>query len=542
MQSREPDFVESGAVRVPDDMLTTVPIEGTGASVAIGGAVVALSDDPLLLEALSGAAGEGARVSSSPSSDRFVDQLVANAAGIALIDAACVVPSLRSFLIMLREQFPQLVLLLVGPAQVQSQVAAQIADGTVFRFVHKPASSQRLRLFLEAAARQQAGATAVDPPAPPLSVSPIGAGPPRGQRGPLIGAITLTLLAALAGGWVLMHGSSRTPSGEAAGPAPAATPPNSIDAPAPAPGPGSSMAGVPVESSLPAPAHDNPPHEGPARDAAAHDAALEAAQRTAQGARADQLAVYLQLARKRLASGALVEPPDDSARAYLDSAAALAPADPEVRATAVILGDALISQFRHAIAAGDTVRAQHWLAECNGYHISSVTLAQLTADLAQLQEAQSRPAATAAVIQGSDAPTVSPAASSGIEPAMTTTVAAADTPAPPASAASAPGAVASATDAVAPSVVSEAALQRVSFVTPVYPHDALERNISGWVDLEFTVTPAGKVVDVQVTAAEPRDTFERAARQAIESSRYRPVLRDGVAIAQRARIRVRFKP
>ncbi|MFI4866907.1 MAG: hypothetical protein ACHQDB_07350 [Steroidobacterales bacterium] len=42
--------------------------------------------------------------------------------------------------------------------------------------------------------------------------------------------------------------------------------------------------------------------------------------------------------------------------------------------------------------------------------------------------------------------------------------------------------------------------------------------------------------------AEPRGVFERAAITALAQSRYRPVERDGVAIAQRVRIRVRFQP
>jgi len=52
--------------------------------------IVALSDDPLLLEALAGLSVAGTGVMSSPSSDRFIDQLVANSAGagIAIIDAA----------------------------------------------------------------------------------------------------------------------------------------------------------------------------------------------------------------------------------------------------------------------------------------------------------------------------------------------------------------------------------------------------------------------------------------------------------------------
>jgi len=84
-------------------------------------------------------------------------------------------------------------------------------------------------------------------------------------------------------------------------------------------------------------------------------------------------------------------------------------------------------------------------------------------------------------------------------------------------------------------------LTRVQFVAPTYPAEALNRYISGWVDLEFTVTPEGKVADIEVLAAEPSGVFERAARSALARSRYQPQTRDGVPVAQRARIRERFR-
>src|SRR5580658_9420412 len=114
-------------------------------------AIVALSEDPLLLEALTAAAIGQAAVCTSPSADRFADQLVANAAAVALIDAAVAPAPLDEFIANVHRQFPQLLVLLAGPALLQNQFAAQLADGTIFRFAHKPASAQRLKLFVDAA-------------------------------------------------------------------------------------------------------------------------------------------------------------------------------------------------------------------------------------------------------------------------------------------------------------------------------------------------------------------------------------------------------
>ncbi|HEY5020608.1 MAG TPA: hypothetical protein VII17_06285, partial [Steroidobacteraceae bacterium] len=326
-------------------------------------AIIGLSDDPLLLEALSGAALDGAVVITCPTADRFIDQLVANGAGIALIDASSVPVPLKEFIATVREQFPQLLLIVAGPAHLQVQLGTQLSDGTIFRFVHKPASSQRLKLFLNAALRQDGPPAAA---AGPAAATP---GPAGGGRG----ALTLVALsgAALAAGaiaWAVLH-------------APAA-PDRAATAPVnPAP--------QHSEDSNPVPAakeSDQLLAETEARDAAA----LEQAQRTALGARADQLSVYLQLARKRLASGALIDPADDNARAYLASAMALAPDDAEVRATSVALGEALIAQFHHALAVGEGAEAQRWLLACSDYRIGSATLTELSSQLKQFQAKQAQ--------------------------------------------------------------------------------------------------------------------------------------------------------
>lgn len=492
-----------------------MPASAPVANLAPTCAIVALSEDPLLLEALAGTAIEGASVSTAPSADRFIDQLVANGAGIALIDGGSVTTPLKNFLSTLREQFPQLLLLLIGPAQLQTQFSAQIADGTIFRFVHKPASSQRLRLFIDAAMRQLAGSAAR--PAPPS-----GGHPRVGAGGLALVGICGVVLAAVAIAWVLWQRAAAPSPASMREPADA----NPVQSTEPREQPAVDAQGVRDSAATEAAAR-----EAAARDAVAREAALEQAQRSAQGARADQLAVYVQLARKRLAGGALIEPTDDSARTYLDSAIALAPEDPEVRALSLALREALIAQFRHAVAAGDAVEAQHWLTACSNYHVGSNTLSQLAAQLQQLQSAQQ---------------------SSGVQPSPDEAPAALSTslPAAPAAPAASPAATAAATAAApaaaaptgdTPAVVNESSLTRVLFVPPTYPQEALARGISGWVELEFTVTIDGKVTDVTVAASEPASVFDRAASSAILRSRYRPVLRDGVPVPQRARIRVRFK-
>src|ERR1019366_8985176 len=492
---------------------------------APAGAIIALSDDPLLLDALTGAALADSAVITSPSTDRFIDQLVANAPGIALIDASSVATPLKGFIATLREQFPQLLLILTGPAQLQAQLSAQIDDGTIFRFVHKPASSQRLKLFIDSALRQQAlPELPIERPMAGAALRAAAPEPPAGRRGGLaLAGLSGAALAAGAIAWAVWHeGSPPTPSK----PAPADSAATATHSPSPQ----RSEVANPEATERDQPAGDaQVARDAAARDAAARDAAaLEQAQRSALSARADQLSVYLQLARKRLGSGALIEPADDSARAYLASALALAPEDAEVRATSMALGEALIAQFRHALAAGDSAQAQRWLQACSDYRINSTTLNQLSAQLQQTNEQErlqrefNQRMAAAALIEPAEDSALSKYSPVGAAPTQT------PANAPPVA-------------APADVLVSESSLTRVLLVPPVYPDDALAHGISGWVDLEFTVTGDGKVADIVVLNAEPSGVFERAARAALAHSRYRPVQRDGVPVAQRTRMRVRFQ-
>lgn len=69
-------------------------------------------------------------------------------------------------------------------------------------------------------------------------------------------------------------------------------------------------------------------------------------------------------------------------------------------------------------------------------------------------------------------------------------------------------------------------------VPPQYPAGAVTRGIEGWVQLEFTISPTGRVVDPQVIAASPPTTFDRAATRALSRWKYQPKLVDGQPVAR----------
>lgn len=55
---------------------------------------------------------------------------------------------------------------------------------------------------------------------------------------------------------------------------------------------------------------------------------------------------------------------------------------------------------------------------------------------------------------------------------------------------------------------------------PRYPDAARARGLRGWVEVEFTVTPAGTVENARVVGAEPRNVFDAAALEAVGRRRY----------------------
>jgi protein TonB len=58
--------------------------------------------------------------------------------------------------------------------------------------------------------------------------------------------------------------------------------------------------------------------------------------------------------------------------------------------------------------------------------------------------------------------------------------------------------------------------------------------------LDFTVAENGEVKEIAVHATSPPGVFEAAAIKALSQWRYKPILREAKAVAQRARIRIRF--
>lgn len=80
----------------------------------------------------------------------------------------------------------------------------------------------------------------------------------------------------------------------------------------------------------------------------------------------------------------------------------------------------------------------------------------------------------------------------------------------------------------------QGALTPLVRIPPLYPRQAAQAGISGFVVLAFTVNPDGHVSDVSVVDANPPRVFDRAATKALLRWRFRPMQVDGEPVSSRA--------
>ncbi len=183
-----------------------------------------------------------------------------------------------------------------------------------------------------------------------------------------------------------------------------------------------------------------------------------------------------------LSGGRLLQPANGSAKSYLFELIQTDAANPAVASARQALGKAYLAELRGALSRGDIAAADAWLLEART--ISYVS-AELNAAESELSGARSKAAERSRVVGANKLP-------------------------------------------------------RVHYEAPKFPASTRNRNIDGWVELEFTVLPDGTTSDIVVTNSSPRRTFDNAAVTAVRQWRYQPVMRDGKAVEQRAAVRIRF--
>ena len=183
----------------------------------------------------------------------------------------------------------------------------------------------------------------------------------------------------------------------------------------------------------------------------------------------------------RLASGKLVEPRSDSAYFYYEEIASLAPDHADLVTFRNDLADAMLEKASATFSAGNIADTEKWLAYVSGIDPDNPTLASAQTQLVRRQ-----------------------------------------------------------IDTESKRVIPMEELEIVKFVEPRYPKRAAREQVSGWADVQFTVSEDGKPKEIEVIEVSEKGYFESATRQAVSKWRFKPREYQGQVIQQRVGVRVSF--
>ncbi len=127
--------------------------------------LVVLSADAATLKTLREVVNGSRRLWHVTAADKISELLVAGDVGIVILDAQELGAAAPRFIGEITRQFPDLVLMVAGDRDAQTALAGLISAGAVYRFIHKPLSPGRARLFVNAAVRRY-GRQRQSPPEP----------------------------------------------------------------------------------------------------------------------------------------------------------------------------------------------------------------------------------------------------------------------------------------------------------------------------------------------------------------------------------------
>jgi DNA-binding NtrC family response regulator len=158
--------------------------------------LVVLTADEAFLHTLREAVGRARRLWHVHSADKVSDLLVAGEVGIVVLDVMALREAATVFIAQIKRQFPDLVILVAGNRDAEIALTGLISAGTVYRFIHKPMSPGRAKLFTDAAVKKYDAQRRRTP----SNTAPLRR--PRSHRalliGGAIGLLALTLLLAWA--------------------------------------------------------------------------------------------------------------------------------------------------------------------------------------------------------------------------------------------------------------------------------------------------------------------------------------------------------
>jgi TonB family protein len=600
--------------------------------------LVVLTGDETFLQTLREAVGSSRRLWHVPSADKVSDLLVAGEVGILVLDVQSLNEAPTVFITQIKRQFPDMVIVVAGNRDSETSLAGLISAGAVYRFIHKPMSPGRAKLFADAAVKRYEEQRSRRAAAIPSATRGT-----RSNRAVVVGG-ALGVLGAVAVGAVIWMLQKSPPTDNGAPHAAAPARPAVVESPQLA-----NAAAALAANRLTEPAGDNAlelylqaqarnPADPIARAGLAevHERLLAKAENALLEERLDEAAIAIETARKsgvesgriafltaqlaksreqlksaqtaarsrsdvkpdtdkltplltlaaqRLKEARIIDPERDSALFYILEARRLDPGNDAAQDAEKALAMRLLSEARGAIDRRDFAHASAWLASAKG--VASAANIEAAEGLLATARRQADADAWAQLLKNAEERLqqdrlIEPSNDSAkyylltlrgldpnnsrLGPALqdlgTRLVAKArralaleqyDAARSWLDEAAAVGFASAESNALRhdldtavaaqqflANVIGASELTLIKSVKPDYPLKANAGKIEGWVELDFTVAENGAVKDIAVHAASAPGVFDAAAINALKKWRYKPVMRDSIAVAQRARIRIRF--
>jgi TonB family protein len=542
--------------------------------------LVVLTVDAAFLQTLRDAVGNARRLWHVLSADKVSDLLVAGQVGIFVLDVQALTVPANLFVDQIKRQFPDLVVVVAGNRGDETGLASLISAGLVYRFIHKPMSPARAKLFAEAAIKK------FEEQRRRAAETPKRARAPSSNRAWLIGGAALIVLVA-AGSFIL-----RRSGGDDTAPTPAA---DTFKAARESPLPARAAAAL-AANRLTEPKGDNAlelylqmlarnPADADARAgvaevyeqllARAENALLEerpdeaaSAIETARNAGADRdrlsvLAARLDRMRDQVkaaqaqiqrepGTGAAPHAKEQATPPAHASAAVGRKVDAGAKADAVARPDVDAKATARAAAAAQTA-ADAWnqMLKTANERMLQDRLIEPENDNAKfyfltLQRLDPGNAALGSVLQdlGSRLTVKArralilgqyDAARSWLD--ETTEI---GFTSPEINSLQEHLDAAVAKQKFMTTLIPASELKLLKSVQPAYPNKAQASKTEGWVDVEFTVAETGHVKDIVVSAASNPGVFDESAVKAVSQWRYQPVVRGATPVPVRTQLRIRF--
>ncbi len=127
--------------------------------------VIVLSADPILIDLLRDSVAGTHRVWRADDAQHAAELLVAAGNPALLLDSTLGDVNAKELVTQLHQQFPELPIIVAGTRENEGQLSPLISEGAIFRFLHMPASAERIRNFVDATQRrpQQSAITGATP-------------------------------------------------------------------------------------------------------------------------------------------------------------------------------------------------------------------------------------------------------------------------------------------------------------------------------------------------------------------------------------------